>query len=204
MSHFADRFVVLLDANVLYPFRKRDVLLRFYDAGLFRARWTERILDEWTRSLLNARPDLKPSIDAQRSKMKEVFPEALVVGFEHLEAGLMLPDDNDKHVLAAAIQCGAQHIITDNTRDFPFSELDQFDIEAIEADEFLARTFDLYTAEAMRVLWDLRAHYKNPAYTPSGLVLDLTAKGLPKLAARVRERRKFCERDGKEGLEFES
>lgn len=74
MSHVADRFVVLLDANVLYPFRKRDVLLRFYDAGLFRARWTDRILDEWTGNLLGARPNLKQSIQAQQAKMKEVFP----------------------------------------------------------------------------------------------------------------------------------
>ena len=191
MSHVADRFLVLLDANVLYPFRKRDVLLRFYNAGLFRARWTERILDEWSSNLLQARPDMRASIEAQQSKMREVFPEALVSSFEHLEAGLTLPDENDRHVLAAAIQCGAQHIITDNTRDFPTRELDQFDIEAIEADEFLSRTFDLYTAEAMSVLRDLRSHYSNPAYSPSEFVLDLTAKGMPKLAARARDRRDF-------------
>jgi len=191
LSHVADRFLVLLDANVLYPFRKRDVLLRFYNAGLFRARWTERILDEWSSNLLQARPDMRTSIEAQQSKMREVFPEALVSSFEHLEAGLTLPDENDRHVLAAAIQCGAQHIITDNTRDFPMRELDQFDIEAIEADEFLSRTFDLYTAEAMSVLRDLRSHYHKPAYSPSEFVLDLTAKGMPKLAARARDRRDF-------------
>lgn len=50
---------------------------------------------------------------------------------------------------------------------------------------------DLYTAEAMSVLRDLRSHYSNPAYTPSEFVLDLTAKGMPKLAARARERRDF-------------
>lgn len=191
MSHVADRFVVLLDANVLYPFRKRDVLLRFYDAGLFRARWTERILDEWSRSLLNAHPDLKSNIEAQQEKIRDVFPEALVSGFEHLEAGLNLPDADDRHVLAAAILCGAQHIVTDNIRDFPSAELDQFDIKAIEADEFLSRTFDLYTAEAMSVLRELRSYYSNPRFTPSEFVFDLTAKGMPKLAARVRERRDF-------------
>ncbi|MEL6339493.1 MAG: PIN domain-containing protein, partial [Myxococcota bacterium] len=41
MSHVADRFVAVLDANVLYPFRKRDLLLWFNHAGLYRARWTE-------------------------------------------------------------------------------------------------------------------------------------------------------------------
>lgn len=51
MMHIADRFVVVLDANVLFPFRKRDVLLRFSHAGLFCARWSEEILDEWTRNL---------------------------------------------------------------------------------------------------------------------------------------------------------
>ncbi|MYA88713.1 MAG: PIN domain-containing protein [Boseongicola sp. SB0662_bin_57] len=191
MSHVADRFVVLLDANVLYPFRKRDVLLRFYDAGLFRARWTERVLDEWSRSLLKAHPNLKSNVEAQQDKIRDLFPEAIVSGFEHLEAGLNLPDADDRHVLAAAILCGAQHIVTDNIRDFPSAELDQFDIKAIEADEFLSRTFDLYKAEAMRVLRELRSHYSNPPFTPSEFVFDLTAKGMPKLAARVRKRRDF-------------
>lgn len=191
MSHVADRFVVLLDANVLYPFRKRDVLLRFYNAGLFRARWSEEILSEWTRNLLEDRPELKASIYSQQATLRKVFPDALVSGYEPLEAGLDLPDKGDHHVLAAAIQCGAQHIITDNIRDFPAASLDQFEIEAIEADEFLARTFELYTAEAMNVLRDLRVHYKNPPFTPSEFVLDLTAKGMPKLAAQLRSRRQF-------------
>lgn len=104
---------------------------------------------------------------------------------------MSLPDAGDLHVLAAAIQCGAQHIVTENIRDFPQEALEPFDIEAIEADEFLARTFDLYTAEAMTVLRELREYYSKPAFTPSEFVLDLTAKGLPKPAARVRTRRQF-------------
>ena len=167
------------------------MLLRFYNAGLFRARWSEEILSEWTRNLLGDRPELKVSIDSQQATLRKVFPDALVSGYEPLKAGLNLPDKGDHHVLAAAIQCGAQHIITDNIRDFPAASLDQFEIEAIEADEFLARTFELYTAEAMNVLRDLRMHYKNPSFTPSEFVLDLTAKGMPKLAAQLRSRRQF-------------
>ena len=189
MSHVADRFVVLLDANVLYPFRKRDVLLRFYDAGLFRARWSDRILSEWSGKLLQDRPDLEGSIKSQQRKLRDVFPEAIVSGFEYLEASLSLPDEQDHHVLAAAILCGAQHIVTDNIRDFPAKQLEPFDIEAIEADEFLSRTFDLYTTDAINVLKALRAHYSRPPFTPSEFVLDLTAKGLPKLAARIRPHR---------------
>lgn len=191
MRYVADRFVVILDANVLFPFRKRDVLLRFSHAGLFRARWSGEILDEWTRNLLDLKPHLEDSIRAQQRAMQDHFPEALVTGHEPLVAALDLPDPDDRHVLAAAIQCGAQHIVTDNLADFPAERLEPYDIEAIHADEFLSRTFDLYPAEALGVLRELRAIYKNPPYSQPEFILDLTAKGLPKLAARARQQQDF-------------
>lgn len=189
MKHIADSFVVVLDANVLFPFRKRDVLLRFYHAGLFRARWSAEILDEWTRSLLAMKPGLAASIDAQLDAMQRAFPEALVTGYRPLIKGLTLPDPNDRHVLAAAILCGAQHIVTDNLADFPNDQLAKFCIEAIDADEFLARTFDLYPSEATEVLRQMRRGYSKPPFSPSEFIMDLTAKGLSKLASRLKPAR---------------
>jgi predicted nucleic acid-binding protein len=189
VRYIADRFVVVLDANVLFPFRKRDALLRFFAAGLFRARWSAEILDEWTRSLLTLRPELEASVRSQQAAMRQAFPDALVTGHEPLVTELMLADANDRHVLAAAIVCGAQHIVTENLSDFPAEVLDGYGIEAIEADEFLARTFDLYQVPATEVLKSMRQHYQKPPFTPSEFVMDLTAKGLPKLAARLRDMR---------------
>lgn len=189
MKHIADRFVVLLDANVLFPFRKRNILLRFYHAGLYRARWSGQILDEWTRNLLSLRPDLSASINSQLDAMRREFPEALVTGYERLIEGLELPDPDDRHVLAAAILSGAQHIITENLADFPTDALEPFTIEAIDADEFLSRTYDLYPTEALQVCRTTRLAYRNSAITPSEFVLDLTAKGLPKFASRLRPNR---------------
>ena len=183
MNHVEDRPVVVLDANVLFPFRKRDILLRMHHAGLYRARWTERILDEWTRSLLERKPHLEASIRSQRRAMGAHFPEAPVGGYEALIGTLDLPDPDDRHVLAAAIRCGARHIVTDNLADFPAEALEGFDIEAIGADAFLSRTLDLHPAEALAVLRTLRRAYGNPSFSPNGFILDLTAKGLPRLAA---------------------
>ena len=42
------RPAAVLDANVLYPARLRDLFLRLAIAGLYRALWTERIFDEST------------------------------------------------------------------------------------------------------------------------------------------------------------
>jgi hypothetical protein len=50
--------VAVLDANVLYPARVRDLLLSLAVAGHYQALWTERILDECFNNLLADRPDL--------------------------------------------------------------------------------------------------------------------------------------------------
>lgn len=187
MTHIADRFTVILDANVLYPYRKRDLLLWFYHYGLFRARWSHDIINEWTQSLLKDRPDLKDSLIKQQSTMSKHFPEAIVHDYEPLSRGLTLPDPNDRHVLAAAIKCGAQHIITENLKDFPNEALHPYDIEAISADEFLNRTFHLYNAQALTIMKERRQTYNNPAFTAPEFIMDLTAKGLPKLATSLRD-----------------
>ena len=51
-------FTALYDANVLHPASLRDLLIRLGQTGLFRARWTQQILDETTESILRRRPDL--------------------------------------------------------------------------------------------------------------------------------------------------
>ena len=187
MKCVADRFVVVLDANVLYPFRVRDALLRFAEAGLFRARWSPLILDEWKRSLLEKRPDLEVSVNSQIAAMKQAFPESFVDGAEGLIDGLKLPDPDDRHVLATAIRTGAEHIVTENLRDFPDESLESFGITAVTADDFLSSTFELYPAEALAALRTMRRDYDNPPFTPGEFIFDLQKKGLPKLASMLKE-----------------
>ncbi len=54
------RFVVVYDACVLYPAPLRDFLVRLATKGLFAARWTDEIHAEWSRNLLQRRPELDP------------------------------------------------------------------------------------------------------------------------------------------------
>jgi hypothetical protein len=51
-------FVAVYDACVLYPAPLRDLLMHLAVSGLYRARWTERIHDEWTTAVLRDRLDL--------------------------------------------------------------------------------------------------------------------------------------------------
>jgi hypothetical protein len=55
------RFTALLDASALYSMTITDIVVEMARTGIFRARWSQDIHEEWIRSLRSNRPDLDPS-----------------------------------------------------------------------------------------------------------------------------------------------
>ena len=133
------QFTALFDACVLYPAPLRDLLVRLARTGLFRAKWTDEIHDEWIRNLLKNRPDLQLE-RLQRTKrlMNTAVRDCIVHDYEELIPALVLPDKDDRHVLAAAICAQAQVIVTYNLVDFPQESLSQHGIEPQHPDEFVS------------------------------------------------------------------
>jgi predicted nucleic acid-binding protein len=181
------RYTVILDACVLYPAPLRDFLLRLATTGLFRARWTQQIHDEWMRNVLKKRPELKPILHRTRELIDRSVPDALVTGYEPLVEGLELPDVNDRHVLAAAIRAGAQAVITFNLKDFPDKTLGQYDIEAMRPDEFVEHQLDLHQGTIIAAAKQHRAALRNPPKTTAQYIETLAAQGLIVCAERLRE-----------------
>ena len=129
---------------MLFPAPIRDLLMQLAMTGLFRARWSAMIHDEWTRSVLRVRPELTAvQLSRTRQLMDSLVLDALVTGFEPLIDALDLPDPDDRHVLAAAIRCGADAIVTYNLKDFPEHALSTYGIEAIHPDSFIVSQLDL-------------------------------------------------------------
>jgi hypothetical protein len=114
------RYTALFDACVFYKAPLRDLLVELSALGLFRAKWTDRIQEEWITNLLTNRSDLtREQLDRTKQLMTQAVLDCLVRDFETLEPSLELPDRNDRHVLAAAIHCKADVIVTFNLKDFP-------------------------------------------------------------------------------------
>jgi len=181
-------FVVVYDACVLHPAPLRDLLIRLGQSGLVRARWSERILDEVFASIVRMRPELKqPALERTRALMNRAIPDVVVEGFEEIEAGLVLPDVDDRHVLAAAIRVGAQAIITFNAKDFPAAALAQYGIEALGPDAFVVDLIDLAPGVVAHVIDEQTKALKNPPRTVADIVDALAANGLNRTAAKLRE-----------------
>ena len=156
-------FTAVYDACVLYPAPLRDFLMWLGLSGRFRARWSLQIHEEWQRNLLRNRPDLQPEMLARTAAlMDQAIPDALVTGHEALIDGLQLPDVDDRHVLAAAIRCGASVIVTFNERDFPASALGPLGIEAQHPDVFVDNLFDLDAAAVVQAAQRQRLQLRHP------------------------------------------
>lgn len=168
-----------LDASVLYPALLRNILMRLALHGLFRARWSARVHDEWISALLRNRPDLtRERVERTRHLMDTHIQDARVEGYEHRIEALPLPDADDRHVLAAAIHCGARIVVTMNLRDFPDSTLAGFGIEALHPDAFILGLLDNNPADVVATLNRLRTSFKNPPHTAVDLLVDMKRQGL--------------------------
>lgn len=181
------RLTVELDACVLYPAPLRDFLMELAGTGLFQAKWSALIHDEWIRNVLDNRKDLTAEkLHRTRDLMNAAAPDSMVEDFLDLIPTLSLPDADDRHVLAAAIASSSSGIVTFNLSDFPVRSLSRHHIEAIHPDEFIVRHLEANEASVVVAAQRCRARLKNPPRTAVEYLETLERQGLPRTVAELR------------------
>ena len=106
---------------------------------------------------------------------------------QHLVDSLVLPDKDDRHVLAAAITGHADAIITLNVKDFPEKILDSFGIEIQTPDEFVLNQIMLKDTVALVAFKAMRERWERPHYTAQTMVDLLEKRGLSQTSAYLRD-----------------
>lgn len=182
------RFTVIYDACVLYPAPLRSFLMYLAVTDLYHARWTNEIHEEWMRSVVKDHPDIsRDQVERIRDLMNLHVRDSLVTGYESLSDGLTLPDPDDRHVLAAAIHCGADTIVTFNLKDFPQEALKPHGIEAQHPDDFLNCQLDLAPHVVCAAAKKHRSSLKNPPMNVPEYLASLERQGLPQTVSILRE-----------------
>lgn len=183
-------FTVVYDACVLYPAAVRDLVVEVARTGLLRAKWTARIHAEWINAAIRDRPELdRERLERAARLMDAAVLDCLVIGFESLEAGLrLLPDPDDRHVLAAAIHCGAQEIVTFNLRDFPETVLSPYGIRAIHPDAFVEHLLNLNAEAVCEAVRKIRRRLAKPPRSVEEMLENYERQGLAVSASILRTR----------------
>lgn len=156
---------VVLDANVLYGQFPRDLLLSLFAAGMYEAKWTEKITQEWVGHLLKNNEKVTPAKSNRTvAAMNGIKPFALVTHYEQFIEQVTIPDKDDRHVVAAAIACGAQKILTWNLPDFPNKVLRVFGVIAESPDKFILDLLIEDTIRVVDIFKEMRLKFKAPPY----------------------------------------
>lgn len=108
-------------------------------------------------------------------------------GHEHLSSE-MTNHVKDRHVLAAAVACDADRIITCNLRDFPRASCEPYGAEPEHPDDFLLGLWDREPRLVTRVILaqaaDTGRH--GPRLTPGDVLDYLASAGARRFADAVR------------------
>jgi hypothetical protein len=163
------------------------MILSLAEAGFFRPCWSAAILDETERAIatiLKDRGDETPDATAARHRaaIERAFPESCVDGYQALIPAFTLPDPNDRHVLAAAVQTRASVIVTENLADFPSESVAPLEILVSSTDDFLADVIDLDTPGTVAAIRTMRTRLKRPELGPEALIRRMESSGLTKTA----------------------
>lgn len=181
------KFSVIYDACVLYPAPLRDLLMRLALTDLFQARWSDDIHAEWITALIRTGRFKRDSLERIRNLMDEHVRDAKVDGYESLISTINLPDPNDRHVLAAAIRCNADAIITFNSKDFPQSALLEYAIEVIHPDDFILYQIDFSPSKVCHAIKKQREALKNPTKNKADFLATLQKQRLPQTVSALKE-----------------
>lgn len=175
-----------LDANILYPQLLRDLFLSLAHAKLYRPFWTDQVQDEWVRNVLKNHPYLTSEALSRTCGMMDLaFPESRVVGYESKIDEIVLPDAEDRHVVAAASTLISPKIVTFNLRHFPPAVLSPLGIEAVHPDAFLLSLLDSHDVAVFHAIRAMRLRLKHPPKSAVSLIDDFHRNHLKHTALRL-------------------
>src|SRR5262245_53956352 len=180
--------IAVYDACVLYSdfLRSFLVYLGIHGGrqGALRVKWTGRIHREWIRAVLRQRSDLpREKLLRTRRLMDEHVRGCRVRGYQRWERRLTLPDPDDRHVLAAALACVADLIVTFNISDFPAHILSPFGVAAVLPDAFVVPLMD--SGIVVSAAAEHRASMSRPAMSKAEYLEALRRNRLPGTAAAL-------------------
>ena len=182
---FANRFTTLIDACALAGALRRNLQLTLAEAEFFRVRWSAEILKETQKAIeeILTKKGVPDAVDGQVGASDSLDGDSFrrrfgcqLWGF--FKACEKLPDQNDAHVLAAALKTQASIIVSDNLKHFPPDIIRSLNLEVLSSDKFIADTIALDIGRALPAIKRMRDRFKNPAMTGEELLVHMEAQGL--------------------------
>lgn len=184
--------VVLLDANVFFGPRLRDVFMHLHEAGVLNVHWTREIESEWTRNVVAKQNANEVSIQQCLKGMRQAAEGWEVQGYSKYAAKFPAVHEKDRHVAAAAYKLSRDEwpgkqvaLVTNNLKDFPLEAFQETLITRFSPAEYLDALYSEEPRLVFSVIEGCRKKLKAPKTTREQYVAILFKNGCRTLAAQI-------------------
>jgi predicted nucleic acid-binding protein len=187
---------VFIDTSELFPFTIMDLLLTLAEQFVFTWVWTEELLDEWERVIVDTTHRTPDSAKSVTNAVRAHFESGLIKVDTYVNdiSDDLSPDPGDRAHVAACLGGRATVLLTRNLKDFATPALAESGVRVLTADDYLV---DLLRRRPRAVVDGVRqaaAARKYPPISAAELLDRIEHAGAPRFAAALRRRREFVAR----------
>lgn len=180
----------LVDANIFFAPRMRDLFMYLYEQGLIEIHWTTQIEDEWTRNVIVKHGARPASIERCKQGMRDAVPGWEVADYGRYEADYPSVDAKDRHVAAAARKLAEDYeepvlLVTRNLRDFPAGAFDGKRVARMAMGQFLAQVHSAAPGPFGKVIEICRTKLRVPPCSRAEYINLLIQNDCKTLAKRM-------------------
>jgi hypothetical protein len=181
---------VFIDTSELYPFTVMDVLLTMSEELLFTWVWTDELLEEWERVIVEGGVRTRESARSVTNALRAGFASSRIdpAGYCEKITEDLSPDADDRVHVAACIEGGATVLLTRNTKDFSEGPLTTAGVRVLTADAYLVELLRRRPSASHDAFVATAAARRHPPVTPCELADRIDRAGAPNFAARMRRR----------------
>jgi len=179
---------VFIDTSELFPFTIMDLLLTLSEDLLFTWVWTDELLDEWERVIVEHGQRTPESARSVSAAVRGFFtPYRIAPDLYRTQVTDDLSPDPTDRVHAAACVFGNVHVLlTKNTKHFQSQRLSEAGVQVTSADDYLCLLYERHPEQVAESIHRAAEAKTNPAVTAADMIEKLNNAGAPKFAARIR------------------
>ena len=184
--------IVLLDADVFFAPRMRDLFMYLREQELIHLHWTRPIEKEWARNVVAKQGASRDAIENCLRGMREAVEDWEVDGFERYEATFEAVDEKDRHVAAAAFKLSKEEwpgrpvaLVTENVKDFPQHAFKGTQVTRYSMSAYLDLLYEEDPETVLKVVEVSRKKLKAPKLSRPEYVAVLAKNGCVGLAAEL-------------------
>lgn len=186
----ARRRRVFIDTSELYPFTIMDVLLTLSENLLFTWVWTDELLDEWERVIVEDKQRTPESARSVTDAVRSWFATSRIdpADYRGKVTDDLSPDPDDRIHVAACLDGRADVLLTRNTKDFAVDKLAAAGVRVMTADDFLVALLRRRPTAVHEAFVATAAARTRPPVTACELIDRVDRAGAPRFTARMRRR----------------